>query len=67
MRRWLRQNAILFTLIEARRSRSIAPWEYLREVLTQLPTMTPSQIEEVTPEAWAKRKTTPAPPPQVKQ
>ncbi len=39
------------------------PWEDLREVLIRLPTMTASQIEEVTPDAWAKKKPTPAQPP----
>ena len=56
------RSAILFTIIEACRHRSIDPWEYLQEVLTRLPTMTNQQIEGVTPEAWAKRKTTPAQP-----
>jgi transposase len=48
------RSAILFTLIEACRSRGIDPQTYLREVLTRLPTLTNRQIKEVTPEAWAK-------------
>ncbi len=47
MRRWLRQSAIFFTIIEACHRRSIYPQEYLHKVLTQLATMTTSQIEEV--------------------
>ena len=49
-------SAILFTLIEACRSRKLDPWEYLRDVLTRLPSMTNQQIDEVMPEAWAKAK-----------
>ena len=48
------RSAILFTIIEACRSRGIDPQTYLREVLTRLPTLTNRQIKEVTPEAWAK-------------
>jgi len=48
------RSAILFTLIEACRSRNIDPQAYLREVLTRLPTLTNRQIKDVTPEAWAK-------------
>ena len=55
------RSAVLFTLIEACRSRSIDPWEYLRDVLTRLPAMTTSQIGEVTPEAWAKAQSKASP------
>lgn len=48
------RSAILFTLIEACRSRGIDPQTYLREVLTRLPTLTNRQIQDVTPAAWAK-------------
>jgi hypothetical protein len=48
------RSAILFTIIEACRSRGIDPQTYLREVLTRLPTLTNRQIKEVTPEAWSK-------------
>ena len=50
------RSAILFTIIEACRSRGIDPQTYLREVLTRLPTLTNRQIKEVTPEAWAKSR-----------
>lgn len=46
-------SAILFTLIECCRRRGINPLEYLRDVLTRLPSMTNWQIQDVTPEAWA--------------
>jgi hypothetical protein len=45
---------ILYSIIEACRSRGIDPQSYLRDVLTRLPTLTNRQIKEVTPEAWAK-------------
>jgi transposase len=58
------RSAILFTLIEACRRRSIDPWDYLRDVLTQLPSMKMSQIEQLLPEAWDKaRKAAPRPSP----
>jgi transposase len=50
------RSAILFTIIEACRSRSIDPQTYLRDVLTRLPTLTNRQIKNVTPEAWAKTR-----------
>jgi transposase len=51
-------GAILFTIIEACRSRGLDPWAYLRDVLTRLPTMTNKQVGQVTPEAWAKDQRT---------
>lgn len=48
------RSAVLFTIIEACRSRGIDPQIYLRDVLTRLPTMTNRQIKDVTPAAWAK-------------
>jgi transposase len=47
-------SAIIYTIIEACRRRSINPWEYLRDVLTRLPCMTNHQVKDLTPEAWAK-------------
>jgi hypothetical protein len=40
------RSAILFTIIEACRSRGIDPQTYLRDVLTRLPTLTNRQIKE---------------------
>jgi transposase len=48
------RGAILYTLIECCRRRSIDPYTYLKDVLTRLPRMTNHQIPEVTPTAWAK-------------
>ncbi len=52
------RSAILFTIIEACRSRGIDPQTYLHEVLTKLPTLTNQQIKDVTPAAWAKAQKT---------
>ncbi len=48
------RSAVLFTIIEACRSRGIDPQTYLRDVLTRLPSMTMRQIKDVTPAAWSK-------------
>jgi len=50
------RSAIIYTLIESCRRREIDPWAYLRDVLTRLPHLTNRQIEQVTPEAWAKEQ-----------
>ncbi|OYW28514.1 MAG: transposase, partial [Chthoniobacter sp. 12-60-6] len=46
------RSAVLFTIIEACRSRGIDPQSYLRDVLTRLPTITNRQIKDVIPAAW---------------
>jgi transposase len=48
------RGAIIYTIIESCRRRGIDPYAYLRDVLTRLPSMTTSQIKDLTPEAWAK-------------
>lgn len=48
------RSAVLFTIIEACRSRGIDPQTYLRDVLTRLPTLTNRQTKDVTPAAWVK-------------
>lgn len=50
------RSAIIYTLIENCRRRSLDPFSYLRAVLTRLPNMTNRQIPEVTPQAWSKRQ-----------
>lgn len=51
-------SAILFAIIEACCRRQIETWEYLRYVLTRLPSMTNRQLEDVMPDAWAKAGST---------
>lgn len=48
------RSAIIYTIVENCRRRSLDPFSYLRDVLTRLPKMTNWQIPEVTPQAWAK-------------
>jgi transposase len=48
------RGAILYTIIETCRRRSIDPYSYLKDVLSRLPRITNHQIPEVTPCAWAK-------------
>jgi transposase len=50
------RGAIVYTIIECCRRRGFDPYTYLREVLTRLPRMTNHQVQEVTPEAWAKAR-----------
>mgnify|MGYP006275095853 CR=1 FL=1 len=50
------RSAILYTIIESCRRRGINAHEYLKDVLTRLPSMTNRQIAEVTPEAWARTR-----------
>jgi len=48
------RGAIIYTLVETCRKRSIDPYAYLRDALLRLPTLKNSQISEVTPAGWAK-------------
>jgi hypothetical protein len=48
------RGAILSTIIESCRRRGLDPYAYLQDVLTRLPSMTTSQIKDVTPAAWPK-------------
>lgn len=48
------RGAIIYTLIESCRKRSIDPYAYLKDILTRLPTIKNTQIAEITPGAWAK-------------
>jgi len=49
------RGAILYTIIESCRRRSVEPYGYLREILSRLPSMTNKQIPTITPEAWSRR------------
>ena len=48
------RGAVIYTIIESCRRHGLDPYAYLRDVLTRLPSMTTSQIKDVTPAAWAK-------------
>lgn len=47
-------GAIPYSIIESCRRHKIAPYAYLRDVLTRLPSMTAAQIASITPANWAK-------------
>jgi transposase len=49
------RSAILYTIVESCRRRGIDPYAYLRDILTRLPNSTNWQIEDLTPQAWAKK------------
>lgn len=55
------RSAILFTVMECCRRHGIDPFEYLRDVLTRLPSMTNWQVKDITPAAWAKARKAPLP------
>ena len=50
------RSAVIYSIINSCRSRGIDPFEYLRDVLTRLPSATNWQIPELTPKAWAEAK-----------
>ncbi len=50
------RSAVIYTLIECCRRRGLDPFAYLRDVLTRLPSMTTSQISDITPEAWGREQ-----------
>jgi transposase len=48
------RSAIVFTVIEACRRRGINPFEYLRDVFTQMPQMSAKDYPNLAPDAWLK-------------
>lgn len=50
--------AVFYSLMASCRLHGINPFEYLRDVLTRLPGVKSSQIEQFTPSAWAKARRT---------
>lgn len=48
------RSAILYTVIEACRRRSIDPFEYLRDVFTRMPAMAARDYAQLMPQAWAQ-------------
>lgn len=55
------RNAIVYTLIANCRLHQVEPYEYLKDVLTRLPSATNQQLAELTPKNWkATRQKTPA-------
>lgn len=54
------RSAILFTLVECCRRRGINPFEYLRDVLTRLPSATNWNLHQLTPDNWQKQRSSPS-------
>jgi hypothetical protein len=50
------RSAILYTLIEDCRRRSIDPFEYLRDVLTRMPAMAACDYSQLLPETWVQQR-----------
>lgn len=50
------RSAIVFTVIEACRSRGIDPLAYLRDVFTRMPAMAAKDYRTLVPEAWQKAR-----------
>lgn len=48
------RSAIIYTVIESCRRRSLDPYAYLKDVLTRLPQMTIQRVPEVLPSSWGK-------------
>lgn len=50
------RNAVIYTLIANCRMHDIEPLEYLKDVLTRLPSMTNQNIGELTPRRWKESR-----------
>jgi len=50
------RSAIVFTVIEACRRRGINPFEYLRDVFTQMPMMSAKDYPNLAPDTWLKAR-----------
>ena len=50
------RSAVIYSVLGSCRRYGIDPHEYLRDVLSRLPAMKNTEIETVTPAAWAKAK-----------
>ena len=48
------RSATLYTLIQSCRSQGIDPYKYLKDVLERIPDMKNTEIQSLTPRAWAK-------------
>ena len=57
------RNAVVYTLVANCRMHGIDPYEYLKDVLTRLPSLTNHEAAELTPRQWkaAREKSATAP------
>ena len=51
-----KQSAILYSILETCRKLGINQYDYLLEVLTQLPHLTNQQMKNMTPARWLQRR-----------
>ena len=56
------RSAIVYTLIANCRLHQVEPYEYLKDVLTRLPSATNHQLAELTPKNWQAARQTTVPP-----
>lgn len=52
------RGAILFTIVQACRRLGINPFDYLKDVLTQIPGHTNKTVDQLTPENWLNNRQT---------
>ena len=52
------RSAVIYTLLSRCRRQGINPFEYLKDLSTPLPAAKITEIEQFTPRAWAKAKST---------
>jgi hypothetical protein len=50
------RSALIYTIVASCRQHGLDPFEYLRDVLSRLPSSTTSDIPNLTPAAWAKER-----------
>ena len=50
------RSALIYTIVASCRQHGLDPFEYLREVLSRLPSATTSEIPHLTPSAWARNR-----------
>lgn len=50
------RSALIYTIVASCRQHGLDPFEYLRAVLSRLPSATTSEIPHLTPSAWARNR-----------
>ena len=53
------RSALIYTIVASCRQHGLDPFEYLRMVLTRLPSATTSEVPHLTPAAWARSRSRP--------
>ena len=50
------RSAIIYTILENCKRQGINPQEYLKDVLSRLPSMKITQVDQLLPAVWAERR-----------